>query len=87
MAELRADEEPGDVVGDHAERDAENQADAVVAREQQAGESAEPADVREHEHRASRRSGSGRPGVISHRNHSIDTIVTSAKNTGYDSVP
>ena len=31
--------------------------------------------------------GSGRPGVISHRNHNIETITTIPKNTGYAVVP
>jgi FADH2 O2-dependent halogenase len=51
-AELRADEEPEHVIGDHAQRHTEHQPDAVVRFEQQAREATETAHVREHEHRA-----------------------------------
>ena len=82
VPELRADEEAEHVVGDHAQRDAEEQADAVVRREEQPGEPAEPADVREHRAPCSRRRAAAGPGVISHRNHSIDTITTMPEEHG-----
>ena len=51
LPELRTDEEADDVVGDDAQGDAEDQADAVGRREEQAREPTEAADVREREHR------------------------------------